>query len=135
MKLNTDTDNKKTFACCGLMFLIGAIFMIAFMSTPQLMDTNKTINIYDVNITIPEQSNAEITNTKTNLGYTYAYDDPNTENLTIYVSDDPAPEVEPGINYNSLLKCYEGKTFIRGKSVVVYCDSMDVLERVLWSAR
>lgn len=117
--------------CCGLIILIFVLYMFFGVSHP--MDTNKTIEMYGVNITVPAEMQSNITSMDIRSGgKTYTFED-NNKNFTVYVTDDPSPEVAGIMNYDADLGYY-GKTVVRGKTVVVYAGDSDTLERVLLSA-
>lgn len=130
----TETPNKGLLyggGCCGLIIVIFLLYMFLGVSHP--MDHNTSVDMYGVNITVPEEVEQNISSTNINGGgKTYALEDEG-HNFTVYVTDDPSPEVEGMANYDASFGYY-GKTFVGGKAVVVYADDGDTLERVLLSA-
>lgn len=131
---NTKDKNKTPLILGGCCLLIIVIAIIAYgTGEPQnTLQENQTLVMYGVNLTVPGDVNTTITNTTYPGGMTYALED-TSKDLTIYVTDDPSPEVNYTPTYSSDLGWYQ-KTDVNGKTVIVYSSSSDLTEQILLSA-
>lgn len=130
----TETNGNKGLlyggGCCGLVIVIFLVYLFVGVSHP--MDHNRSIDMYGVNVSIPEEMQGNVTETTIKTGKNYVFEDPN-KNFSVSVSDDPANDIVKPINYDSSLGYY-GKTTVKNKTVVVYANDQDTMERVLVSA-
>ena len=128
-----DSKNKGLLyggGCCGLVILIFLVYIFFGISHP--MDHNRSVNMYGVNVSIPEEMQGNVSETNMKTGKNYVFEDAN-KNFSLSVSDDPANDIVKPINYDSSLGYY-GKTTVKNKTVVVYANDQDTMERVLSSA-